>query len=62
MAMIGRDGFATAKTVAKELGLGATQGHNILKRMLLSGWLVSSRNGRRMEYRADPPQGKVAGR
>ncbi|MDR1158457.1 MAG: putative DNA binding domain-containing protein [Oscillospiraceae bacterium] len=51
MALIKRDGYATAKSLGQDLGLGATQSYNILKRMTDTGKLTANRNGHRIEYR-----------
>jgi ATP-dependent DNA helicase RecG len=48
--LIERDGRATAKSLGQDLGLGATQSYNILKRMADTGKLVASRNGHKIEY------------
>jgi ATP-dependent DNA helicase RecG len=51
LSLVERDGYATSKSLSEELGLGATQSYNILKRMTDTGRLVANRNGHHIEYR-----------
>jgi ATP-dependent DNA helicase RecG len=51
MSLIERDGYATVKMLAREIGLGATQSYNILKQMTRSGKLIAVRNGHMIEYK-----------